>query len=160
MAATIDTTFITHPSQDPSTYLPVLGSKAGVLFTPGLLTRTHGGDLVKVDVGGLVLFQLGDGARDVGLRVPVEVAFNVHEQVFLGVRTGFGVVDFGAPGLATSYLPVGAFVGYSLPADGGPVLDLQGAFTWPKLVTPGAASKLDGADYQIGVSAAVYVYLL
>jgi hypothetical protein len=160
MAATIDTTFITHASQNPSLYLPVLGSKAGVVFTPGLYTRVHGSDLVKVDVGGLVLFQLGDGARDIGLRVPIEVAFNVHEQVFLGARTGFGVVDFSAPELQTSYLPLGAFVGYSVSSDGGPVLDLQGAFTWPKLVTPGAASKLDYADYQVGFSLAVYLYLL
>jgi hypothetical protein len=160
MAAHINTVFITRPSQNPSLYLPVIGSKAGVLFEPGLLARIHASDLVKVDVGALVPLQVGDSARDVGLRVPIEVAFSVAEQVFLGARTGFGVVDFSAPKLQDSYLPLGAFLGYSVAADKGPVVDLQGTFLWPKLVTPGAASKLDYADYQVGLSVAVYLYLL
>jgi hypothetical protein len=160
MAGYIDTTFITHPSQNPDLYLPVLGSKAGVLFAPGLLCRIHASDVAKIDLGGIVPIQLGVGAHDVGLEVPVEVAFSIYEQLSLGARTGFGVVDFGAPKLENSYLPLGFFAGYTFAADRGPVLDLQGAFSWPRFVTPGAASKLDDADYQIGFSAALYLYLL
>jgi hypothetical protein len=160
MAGYINTAFVTGPSQNPNTYLPVLASKAGVLLEPGLLCRVHGSDIVKVDFGGIVPIQLGVGAHDVGIKVPVEVAFTIYEQLFLGARTGFGVVDFANPSLQSSYVPLGAFAGYAFAADRGPVLDLQGAFTWPRLFTPGAASKLDYADYRIGFSAALYLYLL
>jgi hypothetical protein len=160
MAGYINTTFVTRPSQNPDLYLPVLGSKAGVLFEPGLLCRVHAGDIARIDFGGVVPIQLGVGAHDVGIKVPVEVAFSIYEQLFLGARTGFGVVDFANPSLESSYVPLGAFAGYAFAADRGPVLDLQGAFTWPRFVTPGAASKLDYADYRIGFSASLYLYLL
>jgi hypothetical protein len=159
VAGYINTTFVTAPSQDPNLYLPVLASKAGAMFEPGLLFRVHAADVAKVDFGVVSPIQVGSVANGVGVRVPIEVAFSVWEQLFLGARTGFGVVNFiNDPSLQSSYIPLGLFVGYII-ADSEPRLDLQGGFTWPKLTTPGAARKLDYGDYQIGITASVYFYL-
>jgi hypothetical protein len=160
MAAHVNTTFITHMADNPQLLLPVLNSKAGVLLEPGLQMRVHAGEKVKVDLAGYVPIQLGDKANDLGLKVPVEVAFSLSESFFFGLQTGFGVVNFRTPKLEDSYVPLGVLGGYTVSGQSGPMVDIGLHFIWPKFINPGQERKIDYADFQIGVSGIAYIYFI
>jgi hypothetical protein len=157
-----NTTFITHNAMDPLVLLPVFNENAGVLLQPGLLARVHGGGKFKLDVGALLPIQLGSGVHDLGLSVPVEVAFNIIDWFHLGASTGFGIVDFKDPSLSSSYIPLGFLAGFAFGRE-RPAVDLGLLFRWPQFVKPGASDmigKIDTEDFQVGASLKVYIYLM
>jgi hypothetical protein len=159
MAGYVNSTFITHQGVAPQVTLPVLNSGAGVLLQPGLLSRIHMGERAKLDIGATVPIQLGSAAHDIGLDVPVELAFNLIESLHVGASSGFGIADLKAPAL-NSYVPLGLLAGVSFGSDDKPVVDLGALFQWPQFANPGKSQTIDTGDFQVGLSFAAYVYLM
>src|SRR5262249_43604157 len=125
-----------------------------------ILSRIHMGEKSKLDIGAIVPIQLGDNAKDLGLKIPVEFAITLTQAFHLGARSGFGIVNFNDPKLSSTYVPLGLITGIAIEGGKGPIVDIDGSFTWPKFVQPGSNQKLDVADFQAGVSVAVYIYLI
>jgi hypothetical protein len=159
LAGYINTIFITHQGAVSDVTLPVLNQSAGVLFNPGLLSRIHLGGRGKLDIGATVPIQLGSAVHDVGLNIPVELAFNLADFFYLGADTGFGIANVKSPGL-NSYVPLGLLAGFTISGDDKPVVDLGALFRWPQFANPGKDQTFDTTDFQVGVSASVYIYLM
>jgi hypothetical protein len=159
LAGYINTTFITHQGVAPDVTLPVLNEGAGVLFQPGLLSRIHLGSRGKLDIGATVPIQLGSAVHDVGLNIPVELAFNLADFFYVGADTGFGITNVKSPGL-DSYVPLGLIAGFSIGSDDKPVVDIGALFRWPQFANPGKGQTIDTTDFQVGVSAAAYIYFM
>jgi len=159
LAGYFGTTFLTHDAVSPQVVLPVLDSNAGVVLQPGLLSRIHLGSRAKIDIGATVPIELGNGARDLGLEVPLELAVNLAEWLHVGATSGFGISNVKDP-VINSYVPLGLIAGFAFGAEKGPVVDLGAVFRWPKFADPGQSQKFDVDDFQAGVSLAAYVYLL
>jgi hypothetical protein len=173
LAANFGTTFITHDAKNPQLALPVVGSNAGILLEPGLLSRIHLGSKAKLDIGALVPIELGAGGQDLGLKAPVQIAVNIIESVYVGADSGFGITSITKAPALSSYVPLGLIAGYTLEGAKGPTLDVGALFLWPKFANPGAPDKMqktmgvvtpvgkvDVADWQAGVSVAAYLYFL
>ena len=177
LAAFIGTTFITHAGVDPQITLPVLNSGAGVVFNPGLLSRIHMGSRAKLDIGATVPIQLGSAVHDLGLNVPVELAFNLIESFHIGATSGFGIANVKAPAL-NSYIPLGFIAGVAFGSEDKPVVDVGALFRWPQFANPGAQAPMmamgsgmtpastgptqtiDVQDFQVGLSVAAYLYFM
>lgn len=157
LAGYINTVFVTSDVMDPELMLPVVDKSASVLFQPGLFSRIHGGNHFKLDIGAIIPIQLGSNVSDLGLSVPIEIAFNLVDWFHLGATTGFGIVDFKDPALS-SYLPLGFITGFAFGGD-RPAVDLDALFRWPQFFAPGANDKIDSTDFQAGLSLKVYIYL-
>src|SRR5262249_25063164 len=112
LAPYLGVTSITGPGIDPQVTRPVLTSGGGVIFLPRLISRIHTSERAKVDIGATVPVQLGGGAHDLGLNVPLEFAFNPFDYFYVGLTTGFGISDFNAPG-TNSYVPLGFLTGFT-----------------------------------------------
>ncbi len=159
LAAFFGATFITHDAPDPEVTLPVLNSSAGVLLQPGLLSRIHMGGKAKLDIGAILPIQLGSNVHDLGLDIPVELAFNLADFFHVGATTGFGIANVKDPAL-DSYIPLGLITGFAIGGEKGPVVDINGLFRWPQFLNPGANDKLDYQDFQVGLTVAAYLYLM
>jgi hypothetical protein len=159
LAGYINSTFITHQGVDPQVTLPVLNSGAGVLLEPGLLSRIHMGGRAKLDIGATVPIQLGSAVHDIGLNVPVELAFNLIEAFHIGASSGFGIADVKAPAL-NSYVPLGLLAGVAIGNDDKPVFDIGALFRWPEFANPGKTQTIDTSDFQVGLSLAAYIYFM
>jgi hypothetical protein len=159
LAGYINTTFITHTGVAPDVTLPVLNQSAGVLLQPGLVSRIHMGGHGKLDIGATVPIQLGSAVHDIGLNVPVELAFNLAEFFYLGANSGFGITNVKSPGL-NSYVPLGLLAGFSIGSSDKPVVDIGGLFRWPQFANPGKSHAIDTTDFQVGLSAAAYIYFM
>lgn len=177
LGAFVGTTFVTHSGKDPQITLPVINSGAGVVFNPGLLSRIHMGSRSKLDIGATVPIQLGDSVHDLGLNVPVELAFNIVESLHVGATTGFGIANVKSPVL-DSYIPLGLIAGAAIGSGDRPVVDIGAVFRWPQFANPGAGSSqpaattpgqaqtpaptqtIDVQDFQVGLSVTAYIYFM
>jgi hypothetical protein len=159
LAGYINTTFITHQGVVSDVTLPVLNQSAGVVFNPGLLSRIHMGGRAKLDIGATVPIQLGSAVHDIGLNIPVELAFNLADFFYLGADTGFGIANVKSPAI-NSYVPLGLLAGFTISGDDKPVVDIGALFRWPQFANPGKDQTIDTADFQAGVSAAAYIYFM
>ncbi len=100
------------------------------LLTGGVPVFFHWNDNLRLDSGGFLQMSFGDG-QAVGLVIPLQLAFQVSPDVFLGPETGFILGDLsGANSVA---VPAGAFVGYTFGGAGATFGDLYGRFRIPNV---------------------------
>lgn len=93
-----------------------------------------------------------------GAGVPVDVAFQVAEPVFLGLNTGIGLADF-ETAEDTFFSPLGLFVGGTVPAADGPLMDLRGSFSFPYFLVSGDPEPPFTNLWQVGLDARAYIDL-
>ena len=91
-----------------------------------------------------------------GPGVPLRGLMNLSEQFFLGVETGFGVLELRShmtPEEVTDgvFLPLGSRVGVTIPIDGRPLVDLTGQFAFPYFLI-GAETHPVTELWQLGLS--------
>ena len=89
---------------------------------------------------------------------PLTVSFNLGDYVFLGAWSGFGCQIDDAE--RTAYVPLGAFLGGTIPGESGPITDIRASFSFP-----GFYSAAHGRDplidvWQVSLDARFYIYLL
>ncbi len=165
-------TAITGTGVDPQLVLPVLNESAGILLQPGILTRIHMGGRAKLDIGATVPIQLGSGVHDLGLNVPVELAFNLLESFHIGANSGVGIQNLDAPAL-TSYIPLGLNAGVTIGNGEKPFVDIGALFNLPQFVNPGVKtattgtatmpatnSTIDVQDFQAGITVTAFLYFM
>lgn len=169
LAGYFNATVLTGTGVDPLLVLPVLG-KSGILLQPGLLSRIHMGSRAKLDIGATVPIQLGSAVHDIGLNVPVELAFNLLESFHIGANSGVGIQNVEAPAL-TSYIPLGLLAGVSIGGD-KPIVDIGAFVNLPQFVNPGvkatsgsttttaSTSTIDIQDFQAGLSVTAFLYFM
>jgi hypothetical protein len=138
---------------------------SGATLDPGIPVRIHANKSLRIDTGAYVpiatITPSVRGAKSTtaaGLTIPVSVLYDITEPIHVGVATGFGVGDFNDAG-DTSYIPLGFFCGYAVAGKNGPILDIDPSFTFPTLITPGAAKATDTADYVFGLTVGGFFYL-
>lgn len=123
-----------------------LASDEGAVVNVGLPVRLHAGRAVRVDTGvhlnvdgftdSIGLMTLGSGDLLLQPGVPVEVVVSPAEVVFVGARTGFGIVDL-ERAADTTFVPVGLSVGGTIPVDDRPLLDVSAGVSLPAFLLPG-----------------------
>jgi hypothetical protein len=62
--------------------------------------------------------------------IPLDVTFQLAEPVFVGLTTGYGVLTF-RDAEASSFMPLGAFVGGTVPGEEGALADIGASFGFP-----------------------------
>ena len=142
LAGYFGVTAITQNAPYPQLVLPVLNESAGILLQPGLLSRIHMGSRAKLDIGATVPIQLGSGVHDIGLNVPVELAFNLLESFHIGANSGVGITNVKSPAL-TTYIPLGLLAGFTFGGNDKPVVDIGALFNLPQFANPGAKAPTD-----------------
>jgi len=171
LAGYFGATFITGTGVDPQLVLPVLNESAGIVLQPGLLSRIHMGGRAKLDIGATVPIQLGSGVHDIGLNVPVELAFNLLESFHIGANSGVGIQNVKDPAL-TSYVPLGILAGFTIGGE-KPIVDIGALFNLPQFFNPGVKSAsagtattpatnstIDVQDFQAGLAVTAFLYFL
>ncbi len=159
LAAYVDTLIITHAGGNSNITLPVLDSSAGVVLNPGLLSRIHMGGRAKLDIGATVPIQLGSAIHDVGLNIPLELAFSLIEGFHIGATSGFGIANVKQPAI-NSYVPLGFIAGGTFGNNDRPVVDIGALFNWSQFANPGKDQKIDIQDFQAGLRVTAYVYFM
>ncbi len=101
----------------------------------------------------------------IGMRLPVRMALQPVEVVYLGVATGMGIYDFDIA-KDTLFIPLGAFVGFTVPSDERPLVDVETSFGFDQLFVPGGdgaamggLDKVDPATYRGQLLIRVYFQL-
>ncbi len=91
--------------------------------------------------------------------LPLKLTFQVADPVFLGGKTGAGILLFEDAG-QTFFIPLGVFGGATIPGDHGPIADITANFEFPYLFLPGARRDKVFEDlFYFGLAANVYVGL-
>lgn len=131
----------------------------------GLPVLIRATDNVRIDTGLQFALFFPDGAR-AGLYsfywhpmptrsttgIPLIVNFNLTDEVFLGLRTGLGVSDFGNFG-DSIFLPLGIQGGYSLPVGDTMLADFALRFEFPWFIQTGGDDTVITEVWQISASA-------
>jgi hypothetical protein len=144
---------------------------------PGVVFRFHvnkqalleGGVYLPIELGGVDPSLAGESSAGVGIRVPLAFAYDVSEPLHVGARSGVGLFSSNAPteGSVSEnlYIPLGVFGGYAVAGKSGPLLDIDGFFTWPHLLTPSSEAHAETAaqtthpgDFSVGVSLGGFLY--
>lgn len=131
-----------------SAYLP-LGQTGFVNFIGiggGLPIRIHGGDVFRLDTGfyfaGFFDSSVGGDAQftlsevddtmwpNADPMIPAEFSFQIIDELFAGVDTGFGMLLASDAGDSV-FVPLGFRFGGTVPVDGRPFVDLTTGFRWP-----------------------------
>lgn len=124
----------------------------------------HLGDWGRIDAG----FRLSFITRSpvtIGMRFPVRVAFQPVDVIYLGASTGMGIYDFDFA-KETLFIPLGGFVGFTVPSAEQPLVDVETSFGFEQLFIPGGTGanmggfdKVDPATYRGQLSVRVYFQL-
>lgn len=164
LGARLGVTIITKASEE---MIPVPTDSAGVLIEPGVpmvLHLLH--DRVRVDAGVFLPIQLSQ-TSGLGVRVPIEFAYDVTEPFHVGLRSGVGILNLAGSSAGNNlYVPLGVFAGYAIGGRSGPLLDIDPFFTWREFARPAVqgingtnADKLVPGDWVVGVNLAAFLYL-
>ncbi len=152
----------------------LIDNNATVAFNPSLPIRVRYPGVFRLDTGVSVIgmiqtqivrdrFAIIDAnsapmGPDAG--VPVKLAFNLVEQVYLGLSSGFGVLDVSDDD--SIFFPLGAQLGGTLPLEGNHVLDLAGLFNFPLFFIPSGNNieqRIGTEIWQVGAQAKIYLEL-
>ncbi len=145
----------------------LIDNNATIGFNGGLPVLLHAGGVVRLDTGlgfvGRVPTQGADpsfGLVDVNSNpmgpeagVPLRLAIQAIDELWLGVNTGFGVLDVSDDD--TIFMPLGASIGGSIPID-PLLLDITGAFNFPLFVHPtgrDTGERVVSEIWQVGLAA-------
>jgi hypothetical protein len=104
------------------------------------------------------VYETSVAKNDVDLTIPVDLLWSVTEAFHAGLNTGFRITDLSTAG-ASSVIPLGATLGYTVGGRHGPLVDIDPFFTFPGLFAPGATQKTDTSWYVAGITVAGYLYL-
>jgi hypothetical protein len=130
-------------------------------MSPGIPVRLFLGDIARLDTGVYfsVLVPVSDELNDgdtIGQwagtspapvplpsgepGIPIRFTINAVEYFFLGMRSGFGIADFGEPA-DTFFIPLGWQVGGTVPLDDQPLMDIGWFFDFPILFRPAVEDR-------------------
>ncbi len=132
-------------------------------------------DVVRIDTGFAItgffpleagdpyggIASLGNSPSQLGIGsagVPVDVAFQVAEPVFLGLNTGIGLGRFDVAE-DTFFSPLGAFVGGTVADGDQALLDIKGSFLFPFFLISGDPEPPLTEVWQVGLDARAYIDL-
>lgn len=147
--------------------LRVFWSAEPVVFTPSIPMRVHIAEVVRIDTGVAVsistqgeagMYEFSTVPVNVEPGVPARVAFQIVDPFWLGIDTGFGISDFTEAGHRT-FVPLGLRLGGTVPGDSGPILDIEGGFSWPTFVRAGAPDGVVPEVWNAGLQLQGYIYL-
>jgi hypothetical protein len=133
------------------------------------------GDVVRIDTGVALsgFFPVNGGNAAGGLAgissspsqagiatagLPVDVAFQVAEPVFLGINTGLGIADFEKAG-DSLFSPLGAFVGGTVASEDKALLDIKGTFSFPYFLIGEDPEPPLTNIWAVGLDARAYIDL-
>lgn len=152
----------------------LVDNNAQIGFNPGLPIRVRYPGVFRLDTGVSLLGMVqtkGDSHRfgivdlnsapmgpDAG--VPVKIAFNFFEQMYLQLSSGFGALDVTTDDYI--FFPLGAQLGGTIPFVGEHVLDLAGGFNFPFFIVPAGNNleqRLGTEVWQVGLLAKLYLEL-
>jgi hypothetical protein len=155
--------------------VPRSGLGAGALIEPSLPLLVHIGKIGRFDaevgvpirvVGGTTVGTVTTGTTaEVGLDVPLRLAFDIIEPLHIGLNTGLVIEDFGHAADTTA-IPLGIFMGYAV-GQKKPLVDIDPFFSWFQFLTPGATAdplipgsgdKVRPGHFVVGVNARGYIY--
>jgi len=156
---------------------------SGGAIIPSLPIRVHATERVRVDVvptvnveiatqspspgpvivGGGVPVPSGAAPRTsanaVRVDVPVSALYNLTEAFDVGVTSGLTIYDVNNAD-ATTGIPLGGFLGYTIAGAHGPIADIDPYFTFPYLLMPlRRSSTTDANQYVVGLDVIGYLYL-
>jgi hypothetical protein len=135
IALHVDGTVITRPLS------------SGAVVRPGLRFRNHLGAL-RID-SAIVFAVTAARTTTVGFAAPIALSVNAGPFFHLGADTGIALATFEAP--INVNVPLGTFMGVSIGGSSGALLDIDGFFHWPAILT-GAMHAGSTADaYEGGV---------
>lgn len=135
---------------------PVLRIDTGLAFTVAYPTSGASVDagFATVSNGGAAIVGLGSSAG-----IPVAVTIQPEEHVFFGLDTGFGVGSFRGTVSNSTFMPLGAFVGGTIPGSKGPLVDIVGNFGFPFFLLGADASPPTTQLWQVGLGVRAYLPL-
>jgi hypothetical protein len=134
---------------------------AGVIAEPSVPLQIHLGESLRIDLNPGVPLALQRGALPtIGLDVPVDIAINLIDKIYVGGQTSLYIADLSSPGESVT-VPLGLFAGLSIGSD-VPYVEIAPFFTWPKFAQPGAShageQKLNLDLYTAGLAVRGYLY--
>jgi hypothetical protein len=95
----------------------------------------------------------------IGMNVPLEFAAQPSRYFYFGLASGVGIFDF-QRSKETVFIPVGGFVGGTVPADERPLLDVGARFNFHRFFSPGSPDrKLETRAYTGALVLRLYFYL-
>lgn len=149
----------------------LINNDAVLGFNPGVPMRLHAG-IVRLDTGVHTLISVPTGGGDsaVGLAdvnenfflfdagIPAKVSVQIIDEFWAGLGTGFGIYDFSEAG-DTVFVPLQLNLGATIPADEGPLVDIEGGFSFPTFVNSGANDTIVTELWQFGITGTGYLSL-
>ena len=152
--------------------IPVNDGSPFGLF-PSLPLRLHLGDMARLDTGveASVLVPTAGGDPVVGLAsartqptqllragIPLDLVVSPIDYVWVGAKTGFGILSFEAAG-DTIFMPLGFAAGGNIPISDGLILDANYTFEFPTFVLPGAPDAINADVWSMGINTSIHYTL-
>lgn len=145
----------------------LIDNNATIGLNGGVPILLHAGGVIRLDTGlgfvGRLPTQGGDpsfalvdvNSNPMGPEagIPLRLAIQAIDELWLGVNTGFGVLDVSDED--SIFLPLGASVGGSIPID-PLLLDVTAAFNFPVFVAPtgrDTEERVNSELWQVGLAA-------
>jgi len=145
----------------------LIDNQATIGFNGAVPILIHAGGVIRLDTGlgfvgrvptnnadpsfGLVDVNTNPMGPEAG--IPLRLAIQAVEEVWVGVNTGFGALDVSEDN--SIFLPLGASVGASIPID-PLLLDVTASFNFPLFVLPAGRDteeRIISELWQVGLSA-------
>lgn len=150
----------------------------GVAIETGVPVLIHLGDVGRIDMGVFVPMDFNTGtavsgdltgqsktgaavsddlpgqSTAIGLRLPIQLLYNVLPTFYLGARTGVGTAHVSDAGRHLD-VPLGILGGYSFGSEKHAFVDVNGYFTFSSLVR---GDTINPRDFKTGVSATMFFY--
>jgi hypothetical protein len=173
--------FLKEPLEMGARFRFQIDNGGNLYLNPGLPMRIHAGDAVRIDTGVEFTGFLPTGGGDpsaliagvhtdflrpsgffllpsVEAGIPFDIAFNIVDEVFLGLSTGYGIGDLSEPADA-SFMPLGFFVGGTVPGEKGPLVDIGGSFGFPYFLIGSNDENPTTELWAVGVTARGFIQL-
>lgn len=99
-----------------------VGLWGGTELTTGVPIYWHASRTVRLDTGGYLKLTFSDASR-IGLVLPAQLPIQISPEFFAGPEAIFEIGDLSEPGAG---LNLGGFLGYTIEASEGSVVDLYG----------------------------------
>jgi hypothetical protein len=134
--------------------------------------RLHLGERVRIDLAPEFPFLIvGADTWDARFLLPISLAVQIVKPFFLGLTTGVTLASLhGGDVAATTFIPLGLNVGFTIPTARGPLGDILLTFTWPNFIYPDAGCtsagplitycthKVNPAIFTLALGARFYFY--
>jgi len=153
-----------------------IDSSPNIYFNPGFLVRLRG-EVVRLDTGlemmllvhdygslvahDDVVFGFGGFGQHVSTPragVPVELALQLADPIYLGLNTGLGIGDITEPG-DSIFMPLGWGAGATIESDGQPVVDIDAGFSFPLFLLGALEDQPLEELWQLGFKGTGYIDL-